>query len=58
MVRGPLTDRKIEQYRKMGFYSNEWRTARKEFWKNRETRKRVHSNFVQAEDGRLIYSPT
>lgn len=61
LIRGRLSDRKIEQYRKQGFYSSEYRQARKQRMKRkvfREEMNRVSSgNFFEAEDGRLIYSP-
>lgn len=55
MRRALLTDRKIEQYRKRGFYDPEYRKARKEFAEKKH-RKRS-GNFVES-DGRMIYSPT
>lgn len=59
-VRGLLTDRKIEQYRREGFYSPEWRAARREIWakrqKKREPKENRDGNFLKI-DGRLIYSP-
>lgn len=55
LVRGPLTDRKIARYIKLGFYSSEFRAARKVI-QARKVRKRS-GNLVYAEDGRAIYSP-
>jgi len=54
-----LTDKRIEFYRKHGYYSAEIRQARRELWEMRERRrdaKRV-GNFLQSESGSLIYSP-
>jgi len=56
LVRGRLSDKKIEQYRKRGFYSAEWQKARKEYWERKEARRRS-GNFDQTTDGRLIYNP-
>lgn len=55
-IRGPLTDRKIEKYRKLGRYSAEYREARREAMSKRHTIKR-RGAFVEVEPGRLIYSP-
>jgi septal ring factor EnvC (AmiA/AmiB activator) len=52
LMRGPLTDRRIEQY----LYDEDYRQARREFWKRKTSRKRV-GNFLEAGNGRLIYSP-
>lgn len=54
ILRGRLTDKKVAQYAKMGFYSLEYRKLRKErMEKKAKTRT---SNFVE-NSGRLIYSP-
>ena len=53
-MRGPLTDRKIAKYQKLGYYSAEFREARKELQARKRKRK---GNFVESEDGRLVYSP-
>lgn len=61
LVRERLSDRKIEQYRKRGFYSAEYRKARRELMNRnafRDEMNRITSgNFFEADDGRLIYSP-
>lgn len=60
LIRGNLTDRKIEEYRKRGFYSSEYRIARKKLMDQKTFERNMNmagSNFVQAEDGRLIYNP-
>lgn len=49
-----LTDKKIRQYEARGFYSAEYREARKRV---QEAKRRRKGNFVMADDGRLIYSP-
>lgn len=51
LVRGPLTDRKIAKYAKLGWYSAEYREKRRA-----KMDKRPHKNFREVE-GRLIYSP-
>ncbi len=53
IVRGPLTDRQIANYDRLGFYSPEFKAARKAL-----QAKKTHpgSNFSER-DGRLIYSP-
>lgn len=57
IMRGPLTDRKIEQYRKEGWYSENHRNNRREFQaKQRENAKFRDGNFLRDGD-RMIYSP-
>ena len=46
----PLTDRDIEKYQAMGYYSEAFREARKELWNRKQ------SHFA-SRDGRLIYCP-
>lgn len=57
MRRGKLTDRKIAQYEREGFYSVEYKAARKEL-QERKAKKRSNrdGNFV-LEGGRMIYDP-
>ncbi len=54
----PLTDRKIDRYEKLGYYSPEYRAARREL-QERKAAKRANrqGNFDIASDGRLIYRP-
>lgn len=65
-----LTDRKIRQYEKEGFYKVEARSARKELRdmrafrhrlnqvsRDQEHMERISQNIYRAADGRLIYSP-
>lgn len=53
--RGPLTDKKIEKYRKLGYYSNEFRQARKDLMKRKQEKR--EGNFRVEKDGRMIYDP-
>lgn len=61
LIRGNLTDRKIEEYRKRGFYTAEYRDARKKLMEqkhfNRAMNRISSGNFFEADDGRLIYNP-
>lgn len=61
LITGPLTDQKIAKYQKRGYYTAEFRAARKELMvKKAAKRKQWHErndNFRIADDGRLIYSP-
>jgi hypothetical protein len=61
LIRGKLTDRKIEEYMRRGFYDPEYRAARKKLMDQKSfvrNMKRISKgNFMEAEDGRLIYSP-
>ena len=58
LIRGPLTDRKIKKYEAQGWYSAEFKQARKAKMENKriKTHLRRVSNFFE-HDGRLIYSP-
>lgn len=53
-LRGPLTDRKIKAYQKAGFYSAEYKEARKRIMD--KNRLRRTGNFIEV-GGRLIYTP-
>ena len=53
--KGPLTDKEIAQYQEAGFYSAEFREARK-LWMARKISSRREGNFIRTEDG-IIYSP-
>lgn len=62
LVRGPLTDRKIEQYRKQGWYSAEFRAQRatilarkKHQFRNIECNR--DGNWIIDTEGRMIFSP-
>ena len=57
-VRKRLTDRKIAEYERRGFYSEEYREARRELWAKQAAKRQSlrNGNFVER-DGRLIYSP-
>jgi hypothetical protein len=62
MRRKPLTDRKIAKYEALGYYSPEYRQARKDLIERkadkREARRKAREgNFDIAGDGRLIYRP-
>lgn len=58
LVLGPLTDRKIEKYREKGWYSAEFKEARKKLMEKKRIENHVRrvGNFFES-DGRLIYSP-
>jgi hypothetical protein len=62
LVRGPLTDKAIEKYRKQGWYSAEFKEARREMIarrnaKRQERESRREGNFLVFTDGRKVYSP-
>lgn len=53
-----LTDRDIARYQAQGYYTAEFREARRQLWEKRHSRRREPpSNFV-SHDGRLIYCPS
>ena len=53
--RGILTDKQIEKYQREGYYSAEFKLARKQL-QSRQKRSRT-GNFILDDDGRMIYSP-
>lgn len=60
VVLGPLSDKKIAEYERAGWYSADAKRARldraeKKF--KQQKRDPREGNFVLSEDGRLIYSP-
>jgi len=62
LLRGPLTDKRIEYYRERGWYSAEFREARRgliasQNAKRQEREARREGNFLVFSDGRQIYSP-
>jgi len=58
LLRGrPLTDRRIAQYQKAGYYSPEWQAARREMWARRAARQSERQGNFTVTDGRMIYSP-
>jgi len=54
--RGKLTDRKIAQYEKLGYYSAEFRQARRDL-QERKRKRRREGSFDVTDDGRMIYNP-
>lgn len=57
MRRGKLTDRKIAQYERKGFYSPEYRLARKELMERKSKKQLARSGNFDLVDGRLIFNP-
>ena len=54
----PLTDRKISEYQRRGFYSQEYRDARREHWRRKEGKHATRSgNFLIHSDGTLVFCP-
>lgn len=53
MRRGKLTDKTIAKYEKLGFYSAEFRDARRALQERKAKKRSGH--FLIADDGRLIY---
>lgn len=54
--RGKLTDRKIAQYEKAGYYTPEFRQARRDL-QARKRKRRREGSFDVTDDGRMIYNP-
>jgi hypothetical protein len=62
LLRGPLTDKQIEKYEKKGWYSPEFKEARRELMaqktsRHNERNARRDGNFLLFKDGSKIYSP-
>lgn len=58
LFKGLLTDRKIKKYQEKGWYSAEFREARRKLMEKKRIENHVRrvGNFFES-DGRLIYSP-
>lgn len=60
LMRGRLTDKKIQSYESRGFYAADFRAARREMWDRRKVKReeaaKRSGNFLEV-DGRLIYNP-
>lgn len=57
MRRGKLTNRKIAQYERKGFYSPEYRLARKELMERKKKKRLDRTGNFDLVEGRLIYNP-
>lgn len=59
LIRGPLTDKKIDFYRKRGWYDPEFQEARRELMAKKKAKRdaKRDGSFLKMPDGRLIYSP-
>ncbi len=61
ILKGRLTDRLIQRYQKMGFYSEEMRQARRDRQEKKKARRmkamQRDGNFLVGRDGERIYSP-
>jgi hypothetical protein len=57
LIRGRLTDRKIAQYERLGYYSSEYRTARRERMAKQQSQRLKRDGSFVTRDGRLIYAP-
>jgi hypothetical protein len=53
----PLTDARIARYRKLGYYSAAFQSARREFWTNQAARRTAREGNFDKVDGRLIFRP-
>lgn len=52
----PLTDKRIAHYEARGYYSAEFREARRQHMAKKSKVRRA-GNFMTLEDGRMVYSP-
>lgn len=58
ILKGPLTDRKIQKYQKEGWYSPEMKQKRRERQEKKAARRaRREGNFIVDKMGSAIYSP-
>lgn len=56
-MRGPLSDRKIEQYRKRGWYAEDFREARRDLMARKKAKQLKRDGSFLIMDGRMVYSP-
>lgn len=56
-MRGRLTDRKIGEYRKRGWYSEDFKAARRDMMARKEAKRAKREGNFLNDGGRLIYSP-
>lgn len=52
-----LTDARIEYYQKLGYYSPEFRKARREAWERKASKRRQRVGSFDIVNGRMIYNP-
>lgn len=58
LIRGKLTDKAIEKYREKGWYSQEFRDARRELMQKKQAKRaKRDGSFLITDEGRMIYSP-
>lgn len=57
IMRGPLTDRKIDAYAKRGYYADDFRAARRELWEKKAAARSKREGNFERQDGRLIFRP-
>ncbi len=59
LMRGRLTDKLISKYQRKGYYSHEFKEARRELMAKKKARRDAvrSGNFLTTSDGRLVYSP-
>lgn len=57
LLRGPLTDKKIERYRRRGRYSPEFARARRDLIARKKAKAQKRDGNFIVRDGRMIYSP-
>lgn len=57
-MRGMLTDKQITKYIEQGYYSAEFKDARRQYMENKQKKREAKraGNFMTSE-GRMIYSP-
>lgn len=55
--KGKLTDKTIQKYQEQGFYSAEYKAARRELAEKRSKKRVVRDGNFDIVDGRMIYRP-
>lgn len=55
--RAKLTDKKIEQYQEQGYYSADFREARRQLWEKKAAKRIKRDGNFDIVDGRMIYRP-
>ena len=57
LIRGPLTDRKINEYAKRGWYSSEYKAARRDRMNKQRSKQAVREGSFLRTGNTLIYAP-
>lgn len=57
LMKGPLTDKQIEKYAAKGYYSEEYRSARRQLIEHKKQKQQEREGNFLLQEGRMIYAP-